>query len=337
MPDPFEHANPERLWLTYRVAGVPAVLLLVFAAAAARYGNAWAPWAIVGLTVLGVLLVLVRRRLRVLAGAAEVAVVLCAAAAIAVLGFSVVPVETSAVAALGMLSLAVVSTSRASSVGSATAILAGLVLGTLILVEHAGFGPGPVASYVGTFLVTMLTVRRLHRSMQEAERRAVVASVTDALTGISNRAGLPSEFARLVSEAGRGAQQVGLVLLDLDHFKLINDEHGHLAGDEVLRRVGDLLSSSRRPGDLAVRYGGEEFLLVAVVDDVAQMQSIAERVRTSVADLRTARSVTISAGVTAKDPTGVGSDADLLLTMITEADHALYEAKQAGRNQTVVC
>jgi len=335
--EPFERETGERLWLAYRAAGVPAVLLLVFAASVARYASVWAPWVIVGLTVLGMLLVLVRRRLHVLPRALEVAVVLCVAAALGVLGLTVVPVETSAVAAMGMLSLAVVSTTRASSVGSYTAIAAGLILGTLILVVHAGFGPGPVASYVGTFLLTMLTVRRLHRSMLEAERRAVVASVTDALTGINNRSSLPAEFARLVAQAGRSTQQVGLVMLDLDHFKLINDEHGHLMGDDVLRQVGDLLHESSRLGDLAVRYGGEEFLLAAVVSDVAEMKGIAERVRSSVAGLPTVQVVTVSAGVTARDPAASDPGPDqLLLMMITEADRALYEAKQAGRNQAII-
>lgn len=336
MSDPSERESTERLWLTYRVAGVPAVLLLAFAASQARYATAWAPWVIVGLTVVGILLVLVRRRLQVLPRACEVAVVLCVAGAIGVLGLTVVPAETSAVAAIGMLSLAVVSTTRASSVGSYTAIAAGLVLGTLILVIRAGFGPGPVASYVGTFLLTMLTVRRLHRSMLEAERRAVIASVTDALTGINNRLSLPGEFARLVAQAERSTQQVGLALLDLDHFKRINDEHGHLTGDDVLRQVGDLLQASSRPGDVAVRYGGEEFLLAAVVDDAAQMTGIAERVRISVAGLPTVQTITVSAGVTARDPAATDPDADLLLTMITEADLALYEAKRAGRNQVAV-
>jgi undecaprenyl pyrophosphate phosphatase UppP len=92
MPDRFEHESRERLWLTYRVAGVPAVLLLVFVASEARFGVPWAPGVILGLTVLGVLLVLVRRRVGVFPRAGEVAVVLCVAAAIAVLGFTVVPV-----------------------------------------------------------------------------------------------------------------------------------------------------------------------------------------------------------------------------------------------------
>ena len=127
-----------------------------------------------------------------------------------------------------------------------------------------------------------------------------------------------------------------LTLFDVDRFKLINDTHGHLAGDRVLVAIALQLSKNARASDVPCRYGGDEFLMLLVGMDASRGAEAAERLRTAVAgtvvESGAARmKVTISAGVTCVDP----GDAADLPAIIERADRALYAAKQAGRNRVV--
>jgi diguanylate cyclase (GGDEF)-like protein len=131
-------------------------------------------------------------------------------------------------------------------------------------------------------------------------------------------------------------RQLALIMLDVDHFKNVNDQNGHEAGDAVLALVAVALKKSLRQGDIAGRYGGEEF--VALVSDLSTVQvySIAERIRQAVAqqsiDVEQARiRVTISLGVVSIDPAQMLP----LNVLIKRADQALYRAKQQGRNRVV--
>jgi diguanylate cyclase (GGDEF)-like protein len=124
------------------------------------------------------------------------------------------------------------------------------------------------------------------------------------------------------------------MMLDLDYFKGVNDTFGHLAGDQVLKRVGDLLQSSFRSYDAAGRFGGEEFLVVLPNCGYADLKQRAEMVRLSMASLRLEFngrpcSITVSIGVTAFDP----NLAESLESLLQRADSALYEAKRYGRNR----
>ncbi|HYV68079.1 MAG TPA: diguanylate cyclase, partial [Myxococcales bacterium] len=167
------------------------------------------------------------------------------------------------------------------------------------------------------------------RLYEQAERLAT----TDGLTGLLNRRTFGTQLAARVREAQRYRRPLSLLLLDVDHFKKVNDTHGHPAGDAVLRGVAAVARAQARETDLVARYGGEELAVVLPETDAAGARAIAERLRAAVESTAHATDqgplrVTISVGV-ATWPGG-GQTGDELLTT---ADRALYRAKQTGRNR----
>jgi diguanylate cyclase (GGDEF)-like protein len=159
---------------------------------------------------------------------------------------------------------------------------------------------------------------------------------TDALTGLYNRFWLEQMLPRLVERAEKGAEPLGLMLMDADHFKDYNDSYGHLAGDEALRVLATTIMSHIRPNDAAVRYGGEEVVVVFPGLASQEVKVAAERIREAIAQAAVRRmdgaplpSVTVSIGVTTLKP---GQDGRALLA---EADRRLYRAKATGRNRVV--
>ena len=156
------------------------------------------------------------------------------------------------------------------------------------------------------------------------------AATHDALTGLLNRAGM----ARLRAQAqARGAFESTpyvLALLDIDHFKQINDRHGHLFGDRALCAVADAIVRAIRGTDVAVRYGGEEFLVVLPDTRLAGGAEIAERIRRQVESMQLPVSITVSVGIADGGPGAEAPDA-----VFERADQALYRAKALGRNRVV--
>jgi diguanylate cyclase (GGDEF)-like protein len=156
----------------------------------------------------------------------------------------------------------------------------------------------------------------------------------DGLTHLRNRRWLDDAFARQLDRSARTAQPASLLMIDVDHFKRLNDEHGHLVGDALLRRVAQIMASGLRPQDLLARYGGEEFAILLPGLDAVAGVAVAERLRTAVdaasqdEDGVTLPHMTISIGVTTSRP------AESLLALMKRADEALYRAKQSGRNRT---
>jgi diguanylate cyclase (GGDEF)-like protein len=160
----------------------------------------------------------------------------------------------------------------------------------------------------------------------------------DGLTGVYNRAYLDEHLAAELAFALRHGTALSLLLLDVDHFKRVNDTYGHLGGDAVLRHVAATLSASVRTEDIVARYGGEEFVVLTRGIGAPQAMLLAERLREAVAASRptaggAAVGVTVSIGVASVaccGPGPVGAQALLAL-----ADHRLYAAKRGGRNRAV--
>lgn len=158
----------------------------------------------------------------------------------------------------------------------------------------------------------------------------------DALTGLANRRGFDDALGRVVGRCRRTGEELALLMIDLDRFKSINDEAGHLAGDVVLRRVGEVLGAAPlRTGDVVARFGGEEFAVLLPGSRLQDAAAVAARLRAALAGAAVPRpdggSVTASIGVAAQ----IADEIDPL-ALISAADAALYRAKHAGRDR-VAC
>ncbi len=193
----------------------------------------------------------------------------------------------------------------------------------------------PYAVVYGTFPIVMATL--LHSLVNARLRQHLnVRATTDELTGVMTRRAL-RELAPGMLQRERGPDRsLALLMLDLDHFKAINDQFGHASGDLVLQRIGSILRAQLRPDALLARYGGEEFVAVVPVDELRVARQVAERLREAAAgsawravDGRTMQ-VTLSVGVAL-----IGHD-ETLDDAMQRADEALYRAKSDGRNQVQV-
>jgi diguanylate cyclase (GGDEF)-like protein len=181
--------------------------------------------------------------------------------------------------------------------------------------------------------------RRTHERLERLNRLLDQTARTDDLTGLGNRMSLKLDLASIRSRIDRRDERYGLLLLDLDHFKTINDSVGHVAGDAVLRSVAAAIVGATRGEDGAYRYGGEEFAVVMRVTGPREARAAAERIRRAVEDLRLPhpgnlphRRVTLSIGVATVGPEDLDDDDD---AWFARADGALYLAKAAGRNQSL--
>lgn len=191
-------------------------------------------------------------------------------------------------------------------------------------------------------LKARLTVANRILDLQDeliAAREALrVQAMKDPLTGLWNRAAFQELFEAELDRAARSTDPaVGLLLLDVDHFKVVNDTYGHIAGDAVLRAVAQILRQNVRPYDFVGRFGGEEFLVAVPGCHAEELRHHAERVRNAVAhaaiDIGDAQlSITASIGATVSSAQNVHFD-----TLLGLADTAMYRAKATGRNATVFC
>lgn len=181
----------------------------------------------------------------------------------------------------------------------------------------------------------------LPSAIEGLSRRQIIAeaAIRDPLTGLYNRREFGRRFEQELSRCQRGAKPMAVAMIDLDHFKKVNDTFGHLQGDQVLREIAERLGRTLRNEDVVGRYGGEEFVVALPECDTADARQVAERLREAICGHPVTRldgegeiPVTGSIGVTSViTPPWPGAE-----EILARADHALFRAKHAGRNRVVV-
>jgi diguanylate cyclase (GGDEF)-like protein len=213
---------------------------------------------------------------------------------------------------------------EAALILAATAVLFGVLS---IVLRSSVFVPATVV-FLAVAAMSLIAVFGFRRVAEQSTAAAIADSSKDPLTGAGNRRGMRQRVLELSAAAERSGQRVGCITLDLDRFKLINDIHGHEAGDRVLVATAKRVAEVARRSDPFIRIGGEEFALFTVVGDARELKAIAERLREAIEQLDVVPRVTASIGA-AMQRDGVPLDLDDLLQ---DADRQLYLAKDAGRN-----
>ena len=213
-----------------------------------------------------------------------------------------------------------------------------------LLILGLSFFYGVISSQLSRqAIVAMLQSQQLAKALQarNADLKRALTTIEDLarrdpLTDCLNRRALLEKMSVEMARQDRQGPALGFLLIDLDHFKRVNDEHGHLVGDQVLRSAAERIRQSLRTPDFAARYGGEEFACVLTVLDEAELMLAAERVRVAIAGQRIvledgrAMQLTASIGAALREP-GEGMNA-----LARRADQALYAAKATGRNRSVL-
>ncbi len=197
-----------------------------------------------------------------------------------------------------------------------------------------------IGMLANNFADMLQVLREKQAEIDRIHKRLETSSITDTLTGMFNRRHLQEIFPKLCAQAKRDWRNIAVVIFDLDHFKRINDNHGHLAGDQVLINFSSILKKYLRENDFLFRLGGEEFLLVSISKNIDASIHIADKIRSA-----TEQSVvtyngidivlTVSCGISSIKPGNQNTSA-LLPILLTQADKVLYEAKNLGRNRVFV-
>ena len=183
-------------------------------------------------------------------------------------------------------------------------------------------------------IATDITERKeMELALKEAHEKARAAALEDDLTGLRNRRAFFELGNQLLKQSRRNGSPLAIIMLDLDHFKQINDNHGHEAGDEVLRHIGQILEGNVREADIAARIGGEEFAILLADAHAVQASELAERLlelmqKTPVRYRDMRIRPTASFGISALHP----EEPDLK-NLLARADNAMYESKALGRSQ----
>lgn len=213
-----------------------------------------------------------------------------------------------------------------------------IVTALIILISSTGHG---LVHHLNIAVIASGALSMLILYAMRSERNALIEQLhtqatTDSLTQLSNRHSFIQQSSAALAQAKRHGYPISLVMLDVDHFKGINDQYGHATGDEALRTLARCCKETRRPGDLVGRLGGEEFVLLLPHTDGSEAKAIADRLRNLVQAQQientegTGISITFSAGAAEAKPD------EFLEQFMHRADTAIYAAKQAGRNQVLL-
>ena len=207
-------------------------------------------------------------------------------------------------------------------------LVGGQVIGSVLVAREASIETAE-ADRVRESVTQAAPILANQRNLALAERRAA----SDALTGLPNRRAADDAIKRMTAHAGRALTPLSAVLLDLDHFKQINDTHGHDRGDKVLAAIASLLAANVRASDFAARFGGEEFLLLLPDTDREGALELAEKLRRCIerADISQVGTVTASFGLASLPMDAVEPE-----QLLRKADRALYAAKARGRNRVEI-
>lgn len=189
---------------------------------------------------------------------------------------------------------------------------------------------------ISELVLAKMRVEEVNRELIEAKKQAESLARTDALTGLNNRRAFFERAHEIQDQAKRYGRHYSILMLDVDHFKAVNDTHGHAVGDETLKAVARSIHAISRDSDIAGRIGGEEFALLLPETTAEQAVNLAERLRQTIADLvidvpQGELTVTISTGVSA-----CCEQASSVEEAIARADKALYQAKEQGRDRVVL-
>lgn len=231
---------------------------------------------------------------------------------------------------------------RGTWAGLAILLISLLLAGSAALVEMRGPRPPSdealmylvrVHVFLGLLLALMAAAAGMRDQLQRALLRAELLhdwATTDPLTGLANRRAAEAALEREIAYARRYGRPLSVIMVDLDHFKVINDRHGHAFGDAVLREITRRLDAGMRDSDLAARWGGEELLVIAPGIDTPEAAELAERCRRAIAD-----GAVEGIRITATFGVAAFRDHDDRDRLVARADRRLYAGKNAGRNRVV--
>jgi diguanylate cyclase (GGDEF)-like protein len=205
--------------------------------------------------------------------------------------------------------------------------LALLLVATAIVYRFLGLHV--TIRFAVSLILTIVVVNTIQNIIGELQRRLVDQAITDPLTGVFNRRHMESRLGEALESSRRRGAPASLLLIDIDHFKRINDEHGHEAGDRVLKGIVSVVRSSARKVDLLFRMGGEEFVLLLPDTSETSAAVMAEKLRAAIAASRLldGHPVTASIGIAGMQ------EGDTVERWVGATDVAMYAAKEAGRNR----
>ena len=213
-------------------------------------------------------------------------------------------------------------------------IAGGIIIGAVRLEGAKNFWTRERESLLESYLSVASTALSNLRLLETMKEQANI----DALTGLYNRRFFEEYARKLIAMARRKEQPLGLLMMDLDHFKTFNDVYGHEAGDRILRQLAKTLTSAMREANLAARFGGEEFVVLLPDTDAKACLIVAERIRQAVTRMvvgsgtdKPIRQVTLSVGIAIYPDHG-----RTLEEVLLASDKALYESKRAGRNRVTL-